>query len=306
MNGQCIRQHFTIAAAKTETVDSVISPIDTQQCCYQLGVYASTLSTDELKNDKSSFIFFFSQLYSGVSLTLQKSVNGTYTDLTSLNSNTYGTFKAFGFFTNKFSEKAIGYQLNWRNILLIHETGDYRIKCTATHAIDGAQTFYSFEYCLNEFYEHLADNSIRFEWKQNGQIGDVANDAKQNDYGSLDWYCQLRLANAFIGFPSATFETEYVRYQTGQQVKISDGQNEEITCTIQNTPAEILRYVQVNMLMGDEIQATNYDSRNPHSFVKKRIHKSGDWKPRWDRYSKNGSVDLTFIPEFNNQKHKRE
>lgn len=287
---------------------SVILDLPTRkfECCgpFALKALADTGSTDEYKNDISGLLWWFNDVINAATLTLQKfnDATGVYDDLIALNNNTYGTFYDYGFFINGASEKFIGYQLEWKNVLTIHGAGGYKVKCAVTYSYGGSALVYSNPYCLKQYTADRANITVRVEYRLNHIMGMASDDKKVKDLGALNWYNSLRLPGYF-GYPSQTYTTESIIYNNGQQPDVTDESDEEFKLSLKPVPAFVHNIMKIDVMMADSIMITDYSANNADTWVKKEVRKSSEYSPKWnDLQSGLASVEVKFKPRFNNNK----
>ena len=85
----------------------------------------------------------------------------------SLIDNTYGTYHNLSALTYT---KA--FTIEWYKVLALLGEGCYKVNLLVTDPIGGNVNIFSNEYHLQEYQPLRADKTIRFEWFQNGTIGD--------------------------------------------------------------------------------------------------------------------------------------
>lgn len=305
MNGQAIKQDFYILAKQTKQPETLVTE-EQLECCFELQALAQEVETSELKNDKHSVIWFFDQLFSSAEITLQKHNGHDFEDVDVLDSNSYGTFYEFGFFVNKFGESAIGYQLNWHDVLVLQGEGDYRIKILATPTIGVLFEDYSFNFCLKTYTEARADNTTRISWNRNGQFGDIAQDERNNDFGTLDWFNELRLPNSFFGRPTTDQEKKFTKYAGGDEIWTTDSRVEKYVWLAYGYPAFMHNYLSRNITAGDVILITDYNISNPNKYVNKRVVFESNYAPEWLDDVDKANVEITFKQEYQNLVKKRD
>lgn len=286
------------------------TPLDfsetTSDCCIKLPVLAETVFTSNYFNDITAPLFFWGPGFSTADLKLQKYTSGAWADTATLNVSTWGTAYTYGFFTNIYSEKAIGYKLQWKLVLAAFGEGNYRIKSTGTRLIGGALiSKYSFEFCLSEYTANRADETVRFEWYLNGTIGNPEKDSTKRDYGTLNWYNQFRLPDSKFGWDSSPFEHEFVKYQNGKKTWLKDSQVEEYLLKIGRMDNSIHRYIKIDVLQADEINITDYNIFNANRHQSREVIHIGSYEPNWDTGSLLADVEVKFAQRYQNHIHKR-
>jgi len=306
-DGECIRQVFYMVKdnPSPDVVVLDIPPSRLNECCFELSVLADTSSSDEFKNDRNGFLFGFNKdLISSTVLKLEQFINGAWAEVATLNSNTYGTFYALNFFENSLNETFTGYQLNWKDVLTVLGEGDYRVKCIATFSVGGVSNFYSYSYCLKQYTPNRADKTVRLEWYMNGKFGNV-DDKRPNDWGDLNWYNSYRL-EGFFGFPSATYEDEYVQYQNGQRLYVVNEQEPEYTLLLKKLPQYIHDNIRMEVLQSDRLLISDYNSNNSAQYVQKEVQRTSAYEPQWHKMqSMFASVEVKFRQSYNNLKKLR-
>jgi hypothetical protein len=306
MNGQAIKQDiFVLRPALPETPTMQQAPNPTG-CEFHLPALAEFEPSDDHFNDKHSVIWFFDDLFSDVKIYLQKRTGGVWADVDELTDDTYGTMYEFGFFVNKFSESAIGYLIEWTKVLNEEGPGLYRVRVTGTKAIGSFTDQYSFEFDLKVYNSYRADRTVRVEWYRNGVLGNRLKDEKVDDYGTLNWYNQIRIPNSIFGFDQSELTEEYVRYPNGSNVWLGDSQVEELTWNIYALPNYVHRFIQVDVMQAGKQKFTDYNKLAPTATVDREVVPTSGYKPEWMVGTINANVTVTFKPYFENLTHKRE
>ncbi len=309
MNGQAIKQDFYILKTSTTTTTVELQPIYNTGCNFYLPALAEYTPTSELKNDRHSVIWFFNDLYSDVKIFIQEMNSaGVYEDVQELTDDTYGTMYGFGFFVNKFGESAIGYQIEWSDVLNEQGPGIYRFRVEAINAIGDDFADVSFEFKLSVYTADRADTTVRVDWHRNGVLGSRTQDEKVEDYGIEDWFNQIRIPKAMFGFGTAALEQEWVHYQNGENEWLSDKQVEELTLKIDSLPSNIHDFIRVDMLMSGKLRVTDYNLLAPTKTVNRYVVRTGSYEPQWIPGVELGkaNVTTTFKPWKENLYRKRE
>jgi len=273
-------------------------------CCsdFSLKVLATTDTNDEYKNDRSSFIYWFDPVVSAAVLVLQRYQNGDYEQVALLNDATYGTAYLYGFFTNVDGDKFVGYQLDWKEVLIAFGEGSYRVVCKITLSYGGTGEKASNEFCLKTYSPILADVTVRLEYYLNGITADIDFDYKRKNFGELNWFNQLRLPG-FFGYPSSEYETTTIMYNDGQQPFVEDNMVEEYNLMLKPLPYFVHNILKTDFMMADSAFVTDYNSRNNSTFVKKQVIKKSGYAPKWSMLrAMLAPIELKFNPYFNNNK----
>ena len=186
--GTVWKQDFVMIQENPIETPSSITEIQQQlpnKCCFQMPVFAEESFTNELFNDIRSEMFAWAQTFVSALITLEK-FDGTWNHVADLNDDTLGTFYPFGFFITLYKENAIRYELDWSKVLDVHGAGNYRIKCVGTDINANDTERLSLDYCLKQYRADLIDGTVRFDYWNNGNIGNIDDDKKKKDFGTLN------------------------------------------------------------------------------------------------------------------------
>lgn len=305
--GQSISQKFYIIRDSPTLPAPLSLTSNLAGCCFELPVLAETSPTNDLYNDFTGFVLFWNNAFSTATLILQKSVSGTWTDTATLNVDTWGTAYTFGFWTDIYGQNAIGYKLDWDLVLAAFGEGSYRIKSVGTPLFGAVtQTQYSFEYCLKTYTEQRANETVRIDFKQNGIIGDRDSDYIKRDFGILDWENSIRLPDSMFGNDSSpSHEKEYVKYQNGSMIWLSDNQVEEYILRTGRLPNFLHKFIKIDVLQADEIKVTDYNLNNPTKHTEKDVVWSGNYEPTWTNGNLYAPVEIRLQQAYQNFNKKR-
>lgn len=311
--GEAIFENFKLISSNPSDPSSVLDlpKFSATSCCYDLPVFAELVYTKDFNNDKSSVIWFYDNAFSDALLELEQYVNGSWTKIADLNDNSYGTYSAFGFYTNPSGENVLAFEIDWKLILSAFGVGRYRIKTIETN-IFGTTNKYSLEWSLKAYSQYIVDKTTRISWWISGLIGDSSNDKRKRDFGNLNFYNEIRLPNSLFWSKTSDYEKEYVRYQNGQQVWIKDERTRSYKFELNAAPNYIHELLSGEVFQADTIMITDYNSNNPAlnsdctpEMLEKYVKLSSSYEPRWAFGSKYAGVECTFTNEYQNFIRKR-
>ena len=310
MNGVAVKQDFLIIKNNPEAPNETIVPsVFDELCCFDITFLAeSGTPTSELKNDKTSFIWFLDNNFTSAVMTLQKYVNDAWTNKTTLIDSTYGTFFAYGYGGKTlYDEDRIGYLLDFNKIFnaSTYGEGKYRVKCTGTTILATTIDYFSFEFCITKYFDHIADNTVRLEWYKNGNDGRLSDVSLKNDFDALNWYNSIRLPNAYFGTPKETKEKTFVKYQNGNQVWLSDSIDVEYTLKIVAVEFWLINFISFDFNTNSEMYVTDYNSTNQTVFIKQPISSISGANITYTDGSNLVSAEYIYKPLINNFVHKR-
>ncbi len=246
--------------------------------------------------------------YTDAEFKLQKYSNGSYSDIATLNNNDYGTFYDLGFYETIYAESAIGYLLDFNLVINDFGIGNYRIKCNATLIDTTIKNYYSFEFCLKEYSDYNADNTVRLDWNKNGNSGSLTDDTRKVDYGVLNWFNSIRIPNSYFGKLKPTKTKKTTKYQTGQVVRLSDLDEIEYSLICDRLPLWLVKFINFDANYNSEMYVTDYNSINFETYNKKQITSKTSFNNLSDYDVDVTLIDVewTYEPAYNNFKHNYE
>jgi len=284
---------------KEETI--VVEPKE-MDCCsdFVWRVLADTTSDSEIKNDKTSFIYWFNKdAIERAGLFLIKP-NGSSIALNGI--TTYGTPYDYGFATNGNNENLVGYLIDWKKVLTLLGEGIYQIKCEYETIFGASQSIYSKSFCLKRYTTERANGTVRIEYNLSGLLGIAKEDESLRDLLELNWYNQYRFDGVFH-YNNSTYTSDEIQYQNGQLVTVEDEQVAEYSLKLKAIPSFKHDILRLDILMADEIMITDYNDSNIDGYFKKKVRKNGSYDPKWyPLASKLASIELKFKQAFNNLK----
>ncbi|MES2287780.1 MAG: hypothetical protein V4547_18980 [Bacteroidota bacterium] len=299
---ECITQKvLTIPSnpAPTSTVPDVpLNPLP--GCCndFIIPVLANA-SGLALENDVTNFIYWFESITTAATLNLHKWNGSAWTSVDFLSNNDCGTYHAFNFFANDQGQKFIQYTMDWSKVLALYGTGSYKVIVSYVVPVFGTKIFDSYEYCLKTYSAQLAEGTVRLEYWLNGVTGDIEDDTKYKDFGTLNVYNSLRV-KGFFGYPKSTYKSENVEYNNGQSLPVEDMQDPVFMLKLYLLPFFLHKIIETDFMMADRLAVTDYNSKNNATYIQKFVRKASGYEPKWYPMQSNlASVELQFKPESN-------
>ena len=293
-----VKECFKILASDPEGVitELPIAASSVKDCCFRLPALAeSGVNTNRFKNDFSSPIWWFNEGFASASMELEKLVGSTWTVQDTLTNDDYGTFYGYGFEVNDLGEKLMGYSLDWNLVLNAFDQGCYRIKVTATDIFANDTNRYSFEYELKTYTEFRANRTVRFDAANRGIYGNLEDDSKINDLGSIEWTDQVRLPKSKFGFAKSELTKEFNRYNDGTETWIESKQLEKYIFEGWFWPEPIHKYLQFYIFNSDQLLVTDFNKNNANKFIEKPVSVIGPYEPI---YPTNGTLYYRVNSEF--------
>ncbi len=300
IEGECVKiKAVLIRKSKPSTpIDIVANPFP--GCCNDFVIKPLADGTGrDIQNDVNTIVYWFDPIVDTCTMILQQWDGSQWVDMPAITATNYGKFDSYGFYTNRYGQKFIRFELQWSKVILAIGEGSYRVMTTYHSALQGDATIESYEYCLRTYTPTRADGTVRLDYWIGGQLGDISDDEEIKDYGTLSIYNTLRV-NGFFGYPKSSYKEEMIEYETGQFKYAEDEQTPTFDLKLKLLPFFMHEIIRTDFMMSDTKAITDYNSRNNGIFVKKLVTKDSGYEPQWYKLGGNlASVELQFKQEFN-------
>lgn len=301
LDGECTVRKFTmIGSSSIVAVNDSILPNPNNGCCDDpiLNVLADS-SGKKIQNDVNTPFWAFEKTVTAATIKMYKLVNSAWVLQATIFDNTYGTYGAFGYYTNSLGQKFISLRISWAAVLAAKGAGMFKFTCEYIDGINGNGSIDSYKYCLKEYSAYEAEGTIRLEYWLSGVTEDIFDDTKIKDLGTLVIYNTIRIIG-FFGYPKSAYKSEYIEYQNGQSQFVEDRREPTYEMEIKFAPEFIHAIVRTDFMMADQLAVTDYNSRNNASYVTKYLIKDSEYSPEYYRLqSNNAPVSLKFKPQNN-------
>lgn len=232
-------------------------------CCYKSPVLADVSNTEIWKNDTNGFLFKRNFSSETILMTLEKNGGSSLGGVDiPLNTNVYGTFYNFGDLINS---NYTGYQLKWRNVLILNGEGTYRLKINSNF-LTGSKVEYSVIFELKSYSEDRANGTFRIQSIMNGYLRNI-----DFDFSGLNWVDGLRV-EGFFGNRQAEYEEERIIFRNRQVKQIRSELINKYTCQTLHIPSCITDSIIEYHNFGNVILFTDYNKRNHKTtYVQKEV-----------------------------------
>ena len=276
-----------------------------QDCCsdetFKLLVLADPVFTNPERNDYSSFLYkVFGNNTVGFSLE-KWNVSAWDEVVADLTVGGYGTFFPAGSLQTGINfMKFTGFQIEWRYVLINFGEGIYRVKASGTFFANEWSDC-SRMFCLKEYSTNSANQTVRFEWTNNGIIS-YANPTtgrfKTTNFLNIDWQDMIRLTGIF-GFPEDQQDVIDLSYQVGNHLEIErirDKTNYNYTFKSGYYPDWIHYLLKDISFKSNGLLVTDYNKLGKHNFIRKAVLKDSDgYTPDYANvYQKKYKVEVKF------------
>lgn len=273
-----------------------VLPIKEQagECEYALPAIAEIGSiTNDLFNDYHRFIAFFPSIVTTATAKLLKP------DGTEVNIGSYGTVTTLGYFTNSLNQKPFTVYIDWNAVLNDLGIGCYRI---ILRGVFGSTTITekSFLFNLQAYSTEVIDETVRIEWTLTGKLGSYKREEEQRDFDSQEFRNCLRLPSAYFGEDSSDSEFESVRYQNGQKLFTTQNRKTKYILKTGFYPYAIHKFIKFDMLMGEQVEVTDFNIANPTIHTRTRVGNFGEYAPEWNIWDDVARVEIECDSEFDN------
>jgi hypothetical protein len=285
-NGQAVKQLGEIVPIIVPDAENEICICDYITCQYQENVFRSADGLD-YKNDKSEFLF--KRLVTGDSIIMKLLKNNV--EVATLDDDALG--ELFDGFTSGSSEqeKYVGFVIDWNAVYLAEGAGIYSLEADL-NILGTTSTYTSREFKLQTYSDLAADNTVKIESVQNGNII-----GSEFDFTGLNWRQYLRIPGRF-GNPTPEYETE--RYQdTNYNFKqIKDTMSQVWDLNTKLLPWEVANKLVYNKVLANEIYITDYSIKAESIWRRIRVRLSEIEKPPLFN-----STDKRYLLKFVNNKN---
>ena len=238
-------------AVRVNLPDSPKPDRDFSKCCYLNLALADVSDADEYKNDFSGCYF---KRETPSSTVVFKLVNTATLAEYFLNSDTYGTFQAFGGVQADLSY----YIVEWRKVLTLLGAGTYQIKKEVDIAGISVDIF-SNTYTLKPFSIDTADKTIRLDSYMDGKLIDIETDFKGTGYKT-----SVRL-RGFFGRNERSFEQDNIAQRDYNLVQNTMSSKSTYQFQGLQIPECITEEIWNFMIFGNELVISDYNKNN-HSY----------------------------------------
>jgi len=217
------------------------------ECEYVNYVFADPSTTDDYKNDSSSFLISLSSTSAVLEITIVKDGIPIV-----INNNLYGEYFPKGTFTNTPNQvNYVGFIASWKKIIDTLGTGTYYFQFKET-VFNREFITKTFNFQLTTFSDVKADKTIRFRFVQNGLIEDGL------DYKGLNWITEIRIKGKFRYLkPTLVFNNYPNSKRTIKQIQDKSIKNFEIETYF--IPEEVGDVFTENGVISNDTLVTNYD-----------------------------------------------
>jgi len=261
-----------------------------KECCYTHRVFADLNSSEDFKNDYSSF-YHQRQLST-------ESVDFVLVDLSTdvehnMNDGTFGLFFDYGSFDSNLDLK--GYMIKWKKVLSELGVGNYQIiKRQNIAGID--VEFKSMVFTLKQFTSEKADKTVRVDVVMSGRLIKTG-----VDFTGTAWKHSIRVPG-FFGRREPGIEEDNLINRVYEKRQISIKQTNEWKFQTNSVPSCITNEFWDFILMSNDIFMNDYNLNNhSYDFVKFGVKFASNDGTGYGSKTRKAKLNLTFTDKFENQ-----
>lgn len=264
--------------------------IETQfSCCNCFEVFGG--GSEAYQNDKFSFLYKLITSLDTITLKLEKD----NVKVATLNDNTLGTYYPLGTWTAQTGQELYeGFVIDWDTVLSTHGVGCYVVK--AEKNILGVPTVEESKcFTLRTYNDSLANNSVSFQWLQNGLIK-----SGEFDYTDMNWTQYIRVKGQF-GSWDPKLEKDSVLYSNYFQKQVQDEIVNTYTFNGEFMDNYVTKLLILDMMLADEIYVSDFNLYNHRDdYVNFQVRQ--DEIPSMEELQRNTNavISLQFTDRYKN------
>lgn len=260
-----------------------------KECCYVHYVFADPDSSQDFKNDYSSFFHQRQLINESVEFILLHIETGDELDL---DNSDYGQYFGFGSFSENTNLK--GYLVQWKKVLESIGEGSFKVvKRISIAGVDIEAN--SIVFTLKRFSSKLADNTVRIDVVMNGLL--VKNNT---NFTGTGWKHSLRLPG-FFGSREPGIEEDILINGEYEKDQISARQTNEYKFQTNLIPDCLTKEIWDFILLSNDIYFNDYNLNNhSYEFVKFGVKLSSNDGTDYPVRSRKARLNLTFNDKFEN------
>lgn len=260
-----------------------------KECCYTHRIFADANSSEDFKNDYSSFYHQRQLSNESVDFVLYRYEDDTEHDL---NDDTYGTYFGFGYFDENINLK--GYLVQWKKVLDSLGEGNYKvIKRQNIAGID--VEFNSIVFTLKQFTTLSADKTVRIDVVMNGSLTKTG-----VDFTGTGWKHSIRVPG-FFGRREPGMEEDNLINRNYEKRQISMKQTNEWKFQTNLIPSCVTDEIWDFMLLANDIYMNDYNLNNhSYEFVKFGVKFASNDGTEYGNRTRKAKLNLTFNDKFQN------
>lgn len=295
---------FTISVATPLATGPTFKEGLTGECCVDLFLFGDNSdpanTANPFRNDKTSYLEYYSNDTDTAVMKLQKCVNGLMTDQHTVTDDTYGTFSDFGDFEADNRKYISLKSIDWTAILLAFGEGKYRLIVETTNILASVVTVprCTFTYTLKNYSDERADGTVFIKSENIGIIGNIERPTEVFTFPP-EWSDGIRIP-AWFGGDTSEYEEETVLYASGFEKDLTNDQVPKYVLDTDALPSEIHNFIKTYIWQANAIKITDYNTDNSNRHTETQVKRTSEHAPNWIKRVKKATVSVEFKSAFNN------
>lgn len=296
---------FTIASETPLATGPTFADALEGECCVRLFLFGDnsnpTNTANKFRNDKTSYLEYYSNDTNSAVMKIQKCSGGTFVDQHTIIDNTYGTFSDFGEFEADNRKYISIKSINWTAILLSFGEGEYRLIVETTNILASVVTVpdCSFTYSLRNYSDERANGTVFIRTEPSNVMGNINRPDEVFTYPD-NWNNGIRIP-AWFGSDFSDYETETVRYDIdGFEQDLTNDQIQKFRLDTDGLTSMVHNFIKTNMFQANKISMTDYNTDNANRHTETRVKMDGSYEPRWIKRVQKAGVSVDFKSALNN------
>jgi hypothetical protein len=260
-----------------------------KECCYIHNVFADANSSQDFKNDYSSFYHQKQLNNESVSFVL---LHMEFDTEYQLNNGTFGQFFGFGSFPENIN--LTGYLVEWKKVLAEIGPGSFKvIKRVNIAGVDVEMN--SIVFTLSQFTSRKADHTVRIDVVMNGRLIKTG-----VDFTGTGWKHSIRVPG-FFGRREPGIEEDNLIKRTYEKKQISARQTNEYKFQTNLIPDCLTNEIWDFILLSNDIYFNDYNLNNhSYDFIKFGAKFASNDGTDYSPNTRKARLNLTFNDKFEN------
>lgn len=187
-----------------------------------------------------------------------------------------------------------GCQINWGNVITLHGSGYYRIKCDIIYPSGDTNCALSEMYILRPYSCDLADRTVKFEANNTGKHGSIDIDGYVFDLCNWTHYDSVRVPG-FFGHETTQYDEILLEYQSGIIERVRDEAVQKFKFYSGMMPKYLHDRLKAYGFMANKTLVSDYNKNNSdYNIQQKSVVKAGGYEPKYNVGTRLANVVVDF------------
>jgi len=235
--------------------------------------FAKTSGGKDYENDYEAVVLDLPNAADTAVFRVQKWTGASWSLIGVDNDPALGTYNDKGF--NADRPLITTYTVDWQSVLVAHDEGIYRIRTSITSAVPaGVTDYYSDIFCLKEYSDIVANDTVRLDWTFAKVIGFGD---QRVDYGDINIPGSRRI-QGFFGNEKATPNTTITEYTSRAKEIISNEVEKSFQLTTGRLPGTAHRFL-LDVFVTGTVTVHDFNSNNENDYKNQNVILDSDYSP---------------------------